>query len=131
MAHSGGFLTGNRNVSDMMALCDSLARKGYVTATIDYRQGFSLIDNVTLHSVRAVYRGLQDGRAAVRFLRANAATYGIDPTKIYFIGSSAGSFIGLHALYLDTDSEIPVQTASSTYSNLTYPLRILLLVWED
>ena len=93
MAHSGGFLTGNRNVSDMMALCDSLARKGYVTATIDYRQGFSLIDNVTLHSVRAVYRGLQDGRAAVRFLRANAATYGIDPTKIYFIGSS-GSFIG-------------------------------------
>lgn len=121
MAHSGGFLTGNRNVSDMMALCDSLARKGYVTATIDYRQGFSLIDNVTLHSVRAVYRGLQDGRAAVRFLRANAATYGIDPTKIYFIGSSAGSFIGLHALYLDTDSEIPVQTASSTYSNLTYP----------
>lgn len=121
MAHSGGFLTGNRNVNDMMALCDSLARKGYVTATIDYRQGFSLIDNVTLHSVRAVYRGLQDGRTAVRFLRANAATYGIDPTKIYFIGSSAGSFIGLHSIYLDTAAEIPSQTSSSTYTNATFP----------
>lgn len=121
MAHSGGFLTGNRNVNDMMALCDSLARKGYVTATIDYRQGFSLIDNVTLHSVRAVYRGLQDGRTAVRFLRANASAYGIDPTKIYFIGSSAGSFIGLHSIYLDTAAEIPSQTGTSTYSNLTFP----------
>lgn len=121
MAHSGGFLTGNRNVNDMMALCDSLARKGYVTATIDYRQGFSLIDNVALHSVRAVYRGLQDGRTAVRFLRANAATYGIDPTKIYFIGSSAGSFIGLHSIYLDTPAEIPSQTSSSTYTNVTIP----------
>ncbi len=121
MAHSGGFLTGNRNVNDMMALCDSLARKGYITATIDYRQGFSLLENVALHSARAAYRGLQDGRAAIRFLRANAALYGIDPTKIYFIGSSAGSFIALHAIYIDNASEIPSQAGSNTYSNTTFP----------
>ncbi|RAR71575.1 PKD domain-containing protein [Flavobacterium aciduliphilum] len=121
MAHSGGFLTGNRNVNDMMALCDSLARKGYVTATIDYRQGFSLVENVVLHSTRAVYRGLQDGRSAVRFLRAHASEYGIDPTKIYFVGSSAGSFIALHSIYLDTPAEKPALTGTNTYTNVTYP----------
>ena len=121
MAHSGGFLTGNRNVNDMMALCDSLARKGYVTATIDYRQGFGLFENVALHSARAAYRALQDGRAAIRYLRANASLYGIDPNKIYFIGSSAGSFIALHSIYLDTASEIPSQAGVNTYSNTTIP----------
>ncbi len=120
-AHSGGFITGNRLVNDMTAFCDSLARKGYVTATIDYRQGFGLYENVALHSTRAVYRGLQDGRAAVRFLRANAATYGIDPQKIYFIGSSAGSFVALHAIYLDEPSEKPVEAGVTNYTNITFP----------
>lgn len=120
-AHSGGFLLGNRNVDDMETLCDFYAKKGYVTATIDYRMGFNLIGNTDLHSTRAVYRGLQDGRTAIRFLRANAALYGIDPTKIYFVGSSAGSFIGLHAIYLDTPSEIPSQAGVVNYINITPP----------
>lgn len=120
-AHSGAFLLGNKGVDDMKALCDSLSRKGYVTASIDYRMGFSLLENAELHSVRAVYRGIQDGRAAVRFLRANAVQYGIDPTKIYFIGSSAGSFIALHTIYLDETSEIPSQTGVVNYSTITPP----------
>jgi pimeloyl-ACP methyl ester carboxylesterase len=120
-AHPGGFLTGNRTVDDMNALCDTLARKGYVTATIDYRKGFNLTSNQGLHSVRAVYRGIQDGRTAVRYLRANAALYGIDPNKIYFVGSSAGSFIGLHTIYLDTPAEIPSQTGVVNYFNITPP----------
>lgn len=120
-AHSGAFYTGNRNVNDMMAFCDSLARKGYVTATIDYRQGFSLVDNIDIHGTRAVYRGLQDGRTAVRYLRANAALYGIDPSKIYFIGSSAGAFIALHAIYLDTPAEKPTAAGVTIYQNLTAP----------
>jgi acetyl esterase/lipase len=121
LAHSGGFLLGNKNADDMKALCDTLARKGYVTASIDYRMGFNLVGNTELHSTRAVYRGLQDGRTAVRFLRANAALYGIDPTKIYFVGSSSGSFIGLHSIYMDEASEIPTQAGVVTYSNITPP----------
>ncbi len=120
-AHSGGFLTGNKSIDDMKALCDSFARKGYVTVSIDYRQGFNLIGNTSLHSTRAVYRGLQDGRTAIRYLRANAALYGIDPNKIYFVGSSAGSFIALHSIYLDDVSEIPTQAGVVNYSNLTFP----------
>ena len=115
-AHSGGFFSGNRNVNDMMAFCDLLAKKGYVTATIDYRLGFSIIDNAPMRGTRAVYRGLQDGRAAIRYMRANAALYGVDPNKIYFIGSSAGSFIALHSIYLDTAAEKPTFAGTTTYN---------------
>lgn len=114
-AHGGGFATGSRTVDDMEAFCDSFARKGYVTATIDYRQGVEIVDNSNLHYTRAAYRGLQDGRAAVRFLRANAATYGIDPNKIYWGGNSAGSFIGLNAIYMDTD-EKPTDAETVNYT---------------
>ena len=37
-----------------------------------------------------------DAQAAVRFLRANAATYGIDPTRIAIKGVSAGAITALH-----------------------------------
>ena len=120
LAHSGGFLLGNKNNDDMMAFCDSLAKKGYVTATIDYRLGFNLITNVNMHGTRAVYRGIQDGMAAVRYLRANASDYNIDENKVYFIGSSAGSFIGLHSIYMD-DTELPSEINTTNYVNATPP----------
>lgn len=120
-AHSGGFINGSRNNDDMVDFCEFLAKKGYITATIDYRKGMYLIDNnVPLHGTRAVYRGLQDGRTAVRFLRANAATYGIDPDKVYFAGSSAGAFIALHAIYMN-DTEKPTDANASSYTSLLFP----------
>ncbi len=114
-AHPGGFITGNRTVDDMVAFCDTFARKGYVTVTIDYRQGLEIADNANMHYERAAYRGIQDGHTAIRFLRANAAAYGIDPNKVYFGGSSAGSFIGLNAIYLDTN-ELPSYVGSVSYT---------------
>ena len=114
-AHAGGFITGSRTVDDMVAFCDTFARKGYITATIDYRQGLEIFDNADLHYTRGAYRGLQDGRTAVRFLRANAATYGIDTGKVYLAGSSAGSFIALNSVFMDSN-ELPVYVGTVTYS---------------
>lgn len=120
-AHPGGFFSGSKNVDDMMAFCDYFAKKGYVTATIDYRLGFNVTSNIAMHSTRAVYRGLQDGRTAIRYFRANAASYGIDPNKVYFVGSSAGAFIALHSIYLDQISEKPTETGVVQYTNITPP----------
>lgn len=108
LAHAGGFLNGSKDVSNMLALCDSLARLGYVTATIDYRKGFNPLDSESAE--RAVYRGIQDGKAAVRFFKANATTYGIDTNYIYFGGMSAGGYIALHVAYMDLESERPAST---------------------
>lgn len=117
-AHSGGFLAGTRHNDDMLAMCDSFAQKGYVTATIDYRLGLACsvttFLGIILHAqfdpkngYRTVYRATQDSRAAIRFLKHNAELYGIDTTKMYMVGSSAGAFVALHNLFLDKPEEIP------------------------
>ncbi|MNJ90726.1 Protease 1 precursor [compost metagenome] len=108
LAHAGGFLNGAKDVSNMVALCDSLARLGYVTASIGYRKGFNPLDGESAE--RAVYRGIQDGKAAVRYFKQNAALYGVDTNYIYFGGMSAGGYIALHVAYMDLESERPAST---------------------
>ena len=108
-AHSGGFINGTKDNPDMQALCDSFAHRGYVTASLDYRLNFNLLSSSS--SERAVWRGVQDGSAAVRFFKQNAATYKIDTANIFVWGSSAGSFLALGLAYLD-DAERPASTFS-------------------
>jgi len=124
-SHGGGFYTGSRTVDDMVAFCDTFARKGYVTISIDYRQGVEVFDNGNMHYTRAAFRGLQDGRTAVRFIRANAATYGINPDQIYWGGNSAGSFIGLNSIFMDED-EIPDYAGATSYTNPIYPFNTII-----
>ncbi len=114
-AHSGGFLTGSKDVDEMYALCDSFARMGFVTATIEYRMGYNPLDACSAE--RAVYRAVQDAKAAVRFFKFFASTYGIDTNKIFFGGTSAGGYMALHAAYVDKESERP----ACSYAQLLAP----------
>ena len=109
--HSGAFVSGTKSAEDMVAFCDSMAHRGYITASIDYRLGMNILNAES--STRAVYRGLQDGRAAIRYLKENALYYGIDTNNIYILGSSAGAYVGLHNLYMDTEGERPPETYTS------------------
>jgi poly(3-hydroxybutyrate) depolymerase len=113
-AHSGGFINGSKDNEDMQALCDSFSRRGYVTASFEYRLGFNPLSSNA--SERAVWRGIQDGSAAVRFFKQNAALYKIDTNKIFMWGSSAGAFLALGLAYLD-NAERP----SSTFSGFLRP----------
>jgi acetyl esterase/lipase len=63
----------------------ALNSKGYAVAAINYRLGSSMGS--------AALAAIQDGKAAVRFLRANAGTYHIDPGKIAVWGDSAGGYM--------------------------------------
>ncbi len=109
-AHSGGFLNGTKENQDMQALADTFAHYGYVTASMEYRLNFNLLSSSS--SERAVWRGIQDGSAAVRFFKKNATVYNIDTTRIFVMGSSAGAFLALGLAYLD-DSERPATTTTS------------------
>ncbi|MCC5945723.1 MAG: carboxylesterase family protein [Bernardetiaceae bacterium] len=114
----GGFIAGSRADADIREYAERLARRGFVTAAIDYRLGMNIFNQDA--AFRAVYRAVQDGRQAVRFFRANAATYGIDPDQVYIGGHSAGGFVSLHNIHLDKVGEIPPQTQfvpSGTYGN--------------
>lgn len=81
--HGGGFRAGNRY--SYRALCIKLAQRGYVAATISYRLA-------PRHQFPAA---VEDAKAAVRFLRANAAKYGVDPNHIGVTGGSAGGHLAL------------------------------------
>ncbi len=106
----GGFVQGSKDDVGMRLIADSLVRRGFVVGLIDYRLGMKVNDGDL--SIRAVYRGIQDGRSAVRYFRQNASNpfLRIDPDQIYIGGHSSGAFIALHNLYLDKETERPNPT---------------------
>lgn len=115
MIHGGAFSSGSKENQDMMEFCKLFAQKGYVTATISYRLGMNLAS--TKSSERAVYRALQDCRAAVRFMKDKRDELKIDTSNIYLIGSSAGAFMSLLNLFMNEENERP----SSSYAITTFP----------
>ena len=83
LIHGGGFRGGNRQ--SYLPTAIKLAERGYVAATMSYRM-----------SPRNQFpAAVEDAKAAVRFLRANAAKYGIDPDRIGAMGGSAGGTLVL------------------------------------
>jgi acetyl esterase/lipase len=112
-AHSGAFFSGNKEVDDIVLLSQEAARRGYVAIAMEYRLGLNILSASS--GERAVYRGIQDASALIRYLREFHDELNIDPNHIFFWGSSAGSFIGLHLSYIE-DSERPESTFEGTFS---------------
>ncbi len=79
LIHGGGWRSGHKEMEIPMA--QQLAGKGFVAVTVEYRS------SLEAQFPAAVY----DLKAAVRWLRAHADEYGIDPTKIAAYGASAGA----------------------------------------
>ena len=85
MVHGGSFIAGSKLDNDVVEICTRFAKRGYVCASIDYRIGIPF-PIAEANAVRAVYRAVQDMKAAVRFFRQDAATantYRIDPDIIF------------------------------------------------
>lgn len=97
--HGGGFGFGDKAQGVSSQLAPMFAKLGYVTASIDYRLlapgGCTGSGAADTSCQAAVIGGIHDGQAAVRFLRANAATYGVDPDRIGIGGESAGAIISM------------------------------------
>lgn len=112
--HGGSFLFGTKADGDVVKLCKEFAQRGYVCVSQDYRLGIENFDAVG--AARAVWRAMQDGRAAVRYMKANASTYKIDTNMIIYGGSSAGAFTALHVAFLDQANEVLSTIDTNAYS---------------
>ncbi|WP_244478872.1 alpha/beta hydrolase [Methylobacterium sp. Leaf106] len=76
----GGFTSADHE--KYFEMRSALAEAGFVVAAAEYR--------VVPDRFPAL---VQDGKAAVRYLRAHAAEYGIDPARIGVLGDSAGGYL--------------------------------------
>ncbi len=80
MVHGGGFMFGDKADGAGLTGVDQLLEAGYAVASINYRL-----------SGEAIYPAqINDAKTAVRFLRAVAADYNLDPDKFAAWGASAG-----------------------------------------
>jgi len=111
LAHGGGFtgLLDKRDVWSIDQLCKRFAAMGYVTATIDYREGFFPdISNPVKAAREAVIRAVHDMKASIRFFRKDADrmnSFKINPNLIIIGGESAGAITAIHTAYMDNVSE--------------------------
>lgn len=79
--HGQGWRAGSRH--DMSHFITGIARMGYVGVTVEYR----------LVPAFRFPAQVEDSKAAVRWLRANARAYRIDPARIGVVGFSAGAHL--------------------------------------
>jgi acetyl esterase/lipase len=124
--HGGWFVLGDRSfLADPLP---PLAAAGYVVFNIEYR----LFGDDGSNPWPAQ---LVDAQRAVRWIRANAAIYGIDPDRVAAYGHSAGGTLAAHLGTRDTlDNSDPVLAAFS--SRVTCVLDIAritdsMIPWTD
>jgi len=88
--HGGAWMGGQRQ--DVAALSKKISEKGMLAATVSYRL-----------APKSVWPAmLDDVQTAVRYLRANAKQYNIDPNRIGAAGASAGGHLALMLGVRDT-----------------------------
>jgi para-nitrobenzyl esterase len=114
MMHGGAYWSGDKDHGQCRFLGEDLSKMGYVLISPQYRYEptfISLLNEERM--VKAVARGTQDAKAAVRFLikdvRENGNSWGIDTNLIFVGGASAGAFNALHLAFLDEEDELPQQ----------------------
>jgi acetyl esterase/lipase len=102
MVHGGTWRSGGRK--DWFEACRRAAKAGVVGIEIDYR----LVDGTANHAWPAQ---LADAQLAMRWVRAHAGDYGIDPDHVCAIGDSAGGQLAvfLAALNKPVDGDYAAQ----------------------
>jgi len=83
----GGFFSGNKNAGYIVNDVRALGRLGYTNISANYR----------LQAQGSWPAQIHDTKAAIRWVRANAAKIGIDANRIAIAGYSAGGLLSLLA----------------------------------
>ena len=102
--HGGGWEGGSKESNPVVAV---LLDKGYAIAGVNYRLSKHAVFPAQIH----------DCKAAVRYLRANAAKYNLDPDRIGVWGASAGghlvALLGTSCEVSELEGEVGIKTGTS------------------
>jgi acetyl esterase/lipase len=91
--HGGGFMGGDKSDSQDLAPALEGLKRGYAVVAVNYRLSWETVFPALV----------QDTKAAVRWVRANARKYHFDPKRIAAWGGSAGGYL---SMMLGTSADI-------------------------
>jgi len=100
--HGGGWAFGSPE--EFFGACRRYAAKGFVTFSVQYRLSDNA-DGKNPHPRVTPIECVQDARSALRWVRAHAADYRIDPAKIVVGGQSVGGQLALATAMIDAVNE--------------------------
>lgn len=153
--HGGGFQGGTKTKPEIVEMGNYFASRGWVFVSIDYRTAedlgtihtgiapqewidFTLQNALSPEEAQtgiAMYAAQRDAKAALRWIVANASTYGVNKDFITVGGASAGAITTI-ALGVsnqeDFRDEIPTSddpTLLTTNLNTTYQVRNIINFW--
>ena len=114
--HGGGWYQGSRQ--GYRSQIAEAARRGYVAVTISYRlMQFDQAKKETATAEPIFPAQIHDAKAAVRWLRANADKYHVDPKRIGVTGGSAGGHLSLLVGLSDDKDQLEGNCGSPDYSS--------------
>lgn len=105
IVHGGAWVAGNRR-TDVAPLFQPLSEAGFAWFSIDYR----LATNVDQFGA-----AVEDVESAVRFVRAHATEFHVDPNRLALIGESAGGQLAAMAA-LRASSGASVKAVAALYA---------------
>lgn len=122
--HGGYFIRGSKDSESYRPAWENLTKAGYVTFAINYRlqdpetfpegAGPAVTGLEIQRYIDAVIDAQHDAQAAIRWVRANAKKYRIDPEKVGIAGHSAGGITAQQVNYNDHD---PGNSGNPGYSS--------------
>ncbi|MGQ3015525.1 MAG: carboxylesterase family protein [Flavobacteriales bacterium] len=131
LVHGGAWVGGSKQDGLMVNIAGEMARKGWVVAAINYRLGTHKTSSHVQYALctpqlaapcgyvadsaevlRANYRGQQDAKGAIRFMKGRAALDSADVNNVFIAGESAGAFVSVDAAFLNDPSEKPAYCAA-------------------
>lgn len=131
LVHGGAWIGGSKEDALMVTFAQEFAKKGWVVGVINYRIGMHKTDDYTQYAmctgsisepcsyiadsaevIRANFRGQQDAKDAIRFMKDRYQQDSTDRYNFFIAGESAGGFIALSTVFFDKDIEKPLSAGA-------------------
>lgn len=139
LVHGGSFIEGSKEKDQIVEYARFFARRGIVSFAINYRKrddfppasGTWAATPITA----AAHAAMVDVKAAVRFVRANAEFYGVDPERIGLLGESSGAIAGVTTAVTDSEefsqdrSDLPIPEVN--YPDVSARIRAYVHFWGN
>ncbi len=93
--HGGGFWEGDKRNDVYTKMASAFALHGYIAFSVNY----TLKDKASPYNISVLHGCISDVLAAIRWIHANSEALGIDTSKIFVCGDSAGGAIVVNLSY--------------------------------